>query len=242
MKTEVVVHGAAGTIGSSCAEIVHGRDHLVIDYGSPMPDLEEKESKADRSPVPFVFPKTGRHNYRVLVSHSHLDHFGNMDSIPAVCGMHDKRIDVIASERTITAIEMQLKDRKCRELSPMEPGTDYRWRSFTYMAIHCDHSASDACGFIIGTGRRTILYTGDFRLHGREGKRYIDDIRSALKLPCFRNLPLTVITEATNIGKPFGPTEQEVEDLMVEEFSKPGPVMVKMSNQNTHKGSFFVSG
>ena len=226
MKDKVIVHGAAGSIGSSCVEIAAGRDHLILDYGKPL---------EGEGPVPFVIPRKRFQRYQFFLSHSHLDHWGNVNEIPTAKWPINEKIHVLATERTIKAMKLQDPETDFREIEKMYPDSYWGWHKFWYAYVYADHSAPDACSFIISTKHNTILYTGDFRLHGRLSGDYIRRIKAALTHQVFEGKPLTVITEATNAGKEAGPSEKEVEDALVKEFSQHGLVMVKMANQNLQR-------
>ena len=91
-----------------------------------------------------------------------------------------------------------------------------------------DHSAFDAYMLLIDSEGKRILYTGDFRRHGRKSV-LIDRIMA--KPPA--NLDV-LITEGTNLGadKPVK-TEAELEDEFVALFERTrGRVFVSWSGQN----------
>ena len=226
MKDRVCIHGAARSIGSSCVELTSGRAHLILDYGKPL----EGEGQ-----IPFRIPGKRFHKYQVMLSHSHLDHYGHVNDIPSYLYPVTDKIRVLATERTIRAMQLQEPEVQFRDMETLSPDLIWGWYRFRYAFVYADHSAPDACSLIISTKKNVILYTGDFRLHGRRSDDYIERIKGVLNHRYFANRPLTVITEATNAGAPDGPSEQDVEDEMAEEFEKPGLVMVKMANQNLQR-------
>ena len=226
MKERVCIHGAARSIGSSCVELTAGRNHLILDYGKPL----EGEGQ-----VPFVIPKKRFQRYQFMLSHSHLDHCGYVNEIPKYLYPINEKIRVLATERTIRAMELQNPDVRLRDIETLCPDLVWGWHGFWYAFVYADHSAPDACSLIIATKKNVILYTGDFRLHGRRSDDYIERIRGVLKHRYFAGKTLTVITEATNAGNEYGQSEQEVEDELAKEFEKPGLVMVKMASQNLQR-------
>lgn len=226
MRDKVIVHGAARSIGSSCVELIAGRDHLILDYGKPL----EGEGQ-----VPFMIPKKRFHRFQFMLSHSHLDHCGHVNEIPKYLYPISEKIRVLATERTIRAMELQNPEVQFRETETLCPDLVWGWHGFWFTFVYADHSAPDACSLIIATKRNVFLYTGDLRLHGRRSDDYIERIRGALRHKYFAGKPLTVITEATNAGAETGLSEQDVEDELAEEFEKPGLVMVKMANQNLQR-------
>lgn len=226
MRDKIIVHGAADSIGSSCVEIAEGRDHLILDYGMPL---------EGEGPVPFEIPRKRFQRYQFFLSHSHADHCGNVNRIPTALWPMNDRISVLATERTVRAMKLQNPDTDFRRIEKMYPDSYWGWHGFWYSFVYADHSAPDACSFIIATKHNVILYTGDFRLHGRLSDDYLQRIKAVLEHRVFAGRPLTVITEATNAGRETGPSEPDVENELASEFLRPGLVMVKMANQNLQR-------
>jgi ribonuclease J len=81
-----------------------------------------------------------------------------------------------------------------------------------FTACPVDHSIKGACGYIIETSRGSIVYTGDLRLHGLEGKKTLEFADAAR-----RAKPLALITEGTTVGRPAG--EQVSEEAVQENIS-----------------------
>ncbi len=219
MNERVCVHGAAGSIGSSCVEITSGKHHIILDYGKPL----EGEGK-----VPFKFPKSenARKNYIAVISHSHGDHAGFINEIP-------QDVPVYMHWLTKRALELQgVLNRQVTTLNAFEI-IEFGIVNFTLVPVK--HSAADACGILIGTENQTIFYTGDFRSSG-----FASDLQAYIsKTSQFSDNKLTLITEATHIGTENKKGEEnsiacedDMPDALAQEFGKPGFIMVKVANQN----------
>jgi len=227
MNERVCVHGAASSIGSSCVEIISGRNHIILDYGKAL----EGESS-----VPFVFPNSPerRKNYKVFISHSHADHAGFVAEIP-------QDVEVYMHEMTYKALMLQNSGYGKRSYTLVHGYEIIRWNGINVMFIPVNHSAPDACGILVSTKEQTILYTGDFRLHGSYLSRYTDIVKQYLKEKDFNRLKFNVITEATNVCSKY--SEQNIElsesdiidSALSEEFKKPGLIVVRMANQNIER-------
>ena len=70
-----------------------------------------------------------------------------------------------------------------------------------------DHSLSGATGYIIHTSSGTVVYTGDFRFHGRREKETIEFMDA-----CKASDPDLLIIEGTRIDEDTSKTEADVED------------------------------
>ena len=99
---------------------------------------------------------------------------------------------------------------------------------FTVTPILTDHSAFDAYMLLVESAGKRVLYTGDFRRHGRKSV-LVDRIMAAPPADVD-----VLLTEGTNLGsdKPTR-TEDEIEADFVELFAKTkGRVFVSWSGQN----------
>jgi len=78
-----------------------------------------------------------------------------------------------------------------------------------------DHSLSGATGYIIHTSSGTIVYTGDFRFHGRREKE-----TAAFMEACKEANPDVLIIEGTRVDSNSSKKEAEVEDEICDISSK----------------------
>ena len=160
----------------------------------------------------------------VLISHPHQDHWGLVEELPLLADLD--------------GIGLGEADRRHRRVTRRPLTRTFEtWDSrsgpfaigpFTVTPILTDHSAFDAYMLLVeGAGKR-ILYTGDFRRHGRKSA-LVDRIMA--KPPADIDV---LLTEGTNLGsdKPVK-TENELEHEFVELFERTkGRVFVSWSGQN----------
>lgn len=88
--------------------------------------------------------------------------------------------EVKVHEEALKILETQGENR-VRTFLPHEKKTITDFDDIRITPFWVDHSAGDACMFLIETEDKTILHTGDFRghgLHGDDGKLMCDEIRS----------------------------------------------------------------
>jgi ribonuclease J len=215
----LTVHRGTRQIGGSCIEIKHpAGDRIILDAGRP---LDAPEGATGLLPTSLDRTQSAT----VLISHPHQDHWGLVDELPAEwpiwTGAGSAKLIAITGDITRRPISRSFKTWTSRS-DPFAIGP------FTVTPILTDHSAYDAYMLLIeGAGKR-VLYTGDFRRHGRKST-LVDRIMS--------NPPVDIdvlLTEGTNLGsdKPVK-SETELENDFVELFARTkGRVFVSWSGQN----------
>lgn len=166
----------------------------------------------------------------VVISHAHSDHFGLLKYI-------HPGIPVYCTETTKKLIELSLAfpignfdrfDWHCFGISALKEPS-FSIGDLVFKAFPMDHSAYDAAAFEIKGEGKTILYTGDFRGHGRREK-YLDRFIEAAE----KGADLLLI-EGTTLGR-TGETnlteaeiEKEAEQIM---RRSRGIVLVQPASQN----------
>jgi len=73
--------------------------------------------------------------------------------------------------------------------------------------FNVDHSLPGATGYIIHTSNGTVVYTGDFRFHGRRGEKTQEFMEA-----CVKEKPDVLIIEGTRIDEESSMKEKDVED------------------------------
>ena len=201
----------ADRIGENLIEISCGNTKILVELGKSLDGGDEL----------FEQEILNRKYSAVVISHYHEDHAGLIKykrDCPVYIGGGAYRIlDAMA----------QFRGEKCQE------------NIFTYQTSHpfyigeikvtpylCDHSAYDSYMLLFEGEGKKILYTGDFRFHGRKNKDKL-----------IASLPKEVdvlIHEGTNIGKATSAlTEAELEDRAVEVMTgTENPVFVLQSGSN----------
>ena len=77
--------------------------------------------------------------------------------------------------------------------------------NFALRCLSVDHSIPGACAWAIETSSGWVVYSGDLRLHGRQGKLTESMIREVARLR-----PRALILEGTNVNRRANVSEQEV--------------------------------
>lgn len=219
MNLTLTVHRGTRQIGGSCIDLVHPQgDRIILDAGRPL-DAPEGATGLLPASLDRTRPAT------VLISHPHQDHWGLVNELPASwpiwTGSNSAKLIAVVGDLTRHPLTRTFETWNSRS-GPFTVGP------FTVTPILTDHSAFDAYMLLIeGAGKR-ILYTGDFRRHGRKSV-LVDRIMA--KPPADIDM---LLSEGTNLGadKPLR-TEKQLEFDFVELFKRTkGRVFVSWSGQN----------
>jgi len=215
----LTVHRGTRQIGGCCIEIAHpAGDRIILDAGRPL-DAPEGATGLLPASLDLTRPAT------ILISHPHQDHWGLIEELPPNwpiwTGSGSAKLIAITADITRQKLTRAIHTWHSRS-RPIAIG------SFTITPILTDHSAFDAYMLLVESAGKRILYTGDFRRHGR--KSVLVDRMMANPPPHIDVL----VTEGTNLGqdKPVT-TEDELELEFVELFKRTkGRVFVAWSAQN----------
>ena len=219
MSLSLIVHRGTRQIGGSCIELVHpDGDRLVLDAGRPL-DAPDGATGLLAASLNRAQPAT------VLISHSHQDHWGLINELPADwpvwAGQGSAELIKLTAAITRQPLARQILTWESKQ-------EQFQVGPFTIKPILTDHSAFDAYMLLIEGGDKRVLYTGDFRQHGRKA---ILVERLMAKPPT--NIDV-LVTEGTNLGtdKPTK-SESELEDEFFSLFkATKGRVFVSWSGQN----------
>jgi len=178
---QLIIHRGTKEIGGSCIELASGNTRILIDMGMPLVDEkgERFDSKVveNRSipelissrilpPIKGLYQGSAKGFDAVLLSHSHLDHYGLLrfinPDIPFFMSSGSKTLIEISSQFINTKVDLH-NVTVFEQFKPLVIG------ELTITPYLVDHSAFDAAAFLVeGSGRR-LFYSGDFRGHGRKG-------------------------------------------------------------------------
>lgn len=219
MTLTITVHRGTEQIGGSCIEIAAPNgERLILDAGKP---LDAPRDAKDL--LPSTLDKVGEAS--VIFSHPHMDHWGLINELPEHWSIWTGRKSAELIKLTVELFG----DRFDRRVETWDSRSgSFSIGNFTIVPYLTDHSAFDAYMLVIeGWGRR-ILYTGDFRAHGRKS--------SLMKAMINRPPPEidALLMEGTNLrsAKPMI-SEKELEEQFVKlARATKGQVYVQWSAQN----------
>ena len=232
------IHRGANEIGGTCVEVWTDTTRIIIDFGMPLvnPDrtpFDERETEK-RTTAELVeagilpdIPSMYQDNSitALLISHAHKDHYGFIDRINKSCKVWMGYATHLLIELTNT-----FGDKPCLEnVNYFEHDKEFMIGDITIHPYLMDHAAFDAYAFLIKSNGKSLLYSGDFRLHGRKAK-----IFDWFKYNIEKNTDYLLL-EGSSLGrtyKPF-PTEDELENNFLETFKQTrGITLIFVSGQN----------
>jgi ribonuclease J len=217
----LTVHRATDQIGGNCIELRTGDERLVLDVGRP---LDAPHDATGLLPKSLELSGPPAH---VVISHPHQDHYGLVGETPPSWSIHATP----ATEALIRLTARLFGRDPGRSFCPLSSGQASRVGAFTVHPILTDHSAFDAHMLLIEGGGKRILYTGDFRRHGRKSIL----VERLMRVPP-RDIDV-LLMEGTNLGsgKPSR-TEAALEADFVDLFRRTaGRVFVAWSAQNVDR-------
>ena len=210
-KLEYNVLRGQDKIGENLIEISYGSTKILVELGKSL-DGGDEEFEGE------ILQKTYS---AVIISHYHEDHAG------LIKYKHDCPIYIGGGAARILGAMLEYRGEEL----PKNVRKYYNAKSFHVGGIkvtpcRCDHSAFDSYMLLFEAGGKSILYTGDFRFHGRQSMD-----KWLLTLPKYVDV---LIHEGTNIGKNACTiSEAELENKAVDVMkSTNGPVFVLQSGSN----------
>jgi ribonuclease J len=158
---KLTVHRSTDQIGGNCIEVATDNGaRVILDVGRPL-DAPNGATGLLPKTLDLTAPLDG-----VLISHPHQDHYGLLEETPAewpvYCGEATTKLIRLTSGIFGKPIE--------RDFRPWISGQPSQVGPFTVTPYLTDHSAFDAHMLLIEIGGKRILYSGDFRTHGRKAK------------------------------------------------------------------------
>jgi len=241
----LTIHRGTHEIGGSCIELATATTRIFLDFGLPLVDRQgnplsfkpnssalysELNNSGIAPPIPYFKDRDTKPTF-LLLSHSHLDHYGLSPWIP-------DDIPIYTSKGTKKLLEIayffgQSTFDPTRVLT-MEPWKSLYLGDFNITPFLADHSAIDAFSFLIKADGKRVFYSGDLRSHGRKEILFQNLLT---KLP--KDIDYLIL-EGSTLGRETSAyeTEQDVEKRLVNELGNKALYLASFSSQNIDR---FVS-
>jgi ribonuclease J len=236
---KAIIHRGAHEIGGTLIELNSGKSRLLLDAGYPLflngNPIDDKIAELPHEDLLElgVLPKIdGLYKWDspnfdgVLISHAHLDHYGLLKYI-------HPNIPVYVSAGTQKLIEVSqlfgIIERFTFNAKLFDMYKEFTVGDFTVKPYLMCHSAFDSAAFEISAGGKTVIYSGDFRGHGRKAICLDSFIKQGAKQAD------VLFTEGSMIARSNEKTitEYELELTIINEVKdKSGIVLFQSSGQN----------
>jgi ribonuclease J len=232
----LIIHRGSHQIGGMCIEVEIGGTRLIIDTGTPLPDIHAEGRPITEGGLPVVkglFEGDDPGVAGVLLTHSHGDHSGLLNRVHSSIPLH---LTKGASQMVLAATLFANGERGAgqkRQERTIEPQQPFRIGPFLVTAFSVDHSGYGACAFVIEGGGRRIIYSGDLRMHGPHRGKML----RMLDHPLWQE-PDVLMMEGTLLGKSSvgEATEEFVQTKVREDLEKcEGLGLLMFSPQNVDR-------
>jgi ribonuclease J len=235
-----IIHRGANEIGGSCVEVCTAKTRLVIDIGMPLTnengsrfdtkqielpvsDLRKEKILPD---IPALYDAPADKETAVLISHAHQDHYGLISFI-------NENTPVYLGEAAHRLIGLSAvfagKDNVIKNPRYFESYKPFTFGDIEITPYLMDHAAFDAYAFLVCGESKSLMYTGDFRSHGRKWKLYRKFLHLAPK-----NVDW-LLMEGTSVSRKVqkNQTENQLEYQFIKTFKETkGINLVYVSGQN----------
>lgn len=183
---KIIIHRGTHEIGGSCVEIQSKKSRILIDIGMPLvkedggrfdfrehentpgPELVKEKVLPDIDGV-YAWDSDKKIIDGVLISHPHIDHYGFFRYL-------NKDICFYLGEAAKKIIDLTVIFTPVRgsisNYHPIKNGKSFSCGDFKIMPYLMDHSAFDSYAFLVEADGKSLIYSGDFREHGRKQKAF----------------------------------------------------------------------
>ncbi len=187
---EVIVHTGTSKIGGAVTEIKSKKGtRIILDYGENLDGTEQMK-------IPGLTSNTQHNVDAVFISHSHGDHIGSVYQI-----LNDIPIYLEQKGMEIYNILCDMQINYEKKVYPKNKNIHYFEfqkpivvKDIIVIPYIVDHSAYNSAMFLIYVDYQKVLYTGDYRYHGKKWRLF----RPMLKRIGQVDL---LITEGTNLTR-----------------------------------------
>ena len=233
------IHRGTKEIGGSCVEVWTDTTRIVIDLGMPLVnpdrtpfDAREAEKKSTAElirdgilpDIPSLYQDNS--NTALLISHAHQDHYGLMSHINPSCPVYLGFATKLLIELTNTFTG---KEWTVQNAHHFKHDKRFEIGNIKVTSYQMDHAAFDAYAFLIEADGKSLFYSGDFRIHGRQANNF------EIFCDSFKADVDYLLLEGSTIDrdkKPFQ-TERELEEDFVKVFKETkGINLIYVSGQN----------
>jgi len=222
-KTTLTFYGGVNEVGGNKILLKDRNAKILFDFGvsfalkakfysSPFLSPKSEESLLEFGMLPKI---NGIYRFErgseteidaVFLTHAHMDHAAYISflrrEIPVFCGKTTKIVLEAFSKIHPKGLEFNFEGINFHSF---RTGDKIAVDNVEVEPVHVDHSIPGAYGFLIHTSSGTIVYTGDFRMHGSKPEMTQEFVEKAVEAE-----PVAIICEGTNMTGATVSSEREV--------------------------------
>lgn len=224
----LIIHRGTEQIGGNCIELSTKNTRIILDIGQELPTIGEGKPKelSNLPKVESLYKNESKGIDAILISHGHNDHSGLIEFV-------NRQIPIFIGEKALKILNITSKftghESVKNTVNYLMSGKEFAIGDFLITPYLVDHSGFDAYAFVIKADNKCIVYTGDFRGHGRK-KKATDYFRY--------NIPKDIdalIIEGTMMSRVDEKieTEEDIEKKAIASMkTKETPIFVLQSSTN----------
>lgn len=224
---QIIVHRGTHQVGGTCIEVATPNTRIILDVGEELPPLGEPSSHQMTvlPKVPGLFKKA-KDVDALFISHYHGDHVGLISYVHLAVPIYisAKAVAIINKIARFTG-----KAELTRPTTGLMSGIPIQVGDIAVTPYLVDHSAFEAYAFVIQKEGKTVVYSGDFRAHGRKDKATRFFINQIPRQVDALLLEGTMMTRGDESVQTEAELEKKAMDFM---RRKRGPVFVLQSTTN----------
>ena len=213
-------------IGGCVTEISTNNTKIIIDFGE---ELEEGAPKFSLEGLTY-----GEKKYdAVFITHSHGDHIGLINDINPEIPIYVEEKSLLMYMITCDFINQEKPTRSINTFKLDK--TKIKIGDITITPYIVDHSAYNACMFLIEAAGKRILHTGDIRRHGKKGVLLEETLKEIGQVD-------VLITEGTTLSRNSfkAPSEKTLERRATKLFKEYDQVFIMQSSTNIDRTVSFL--
>lgn len=223
----LIIHRGTHEIGGSCVELITANSRILVDFGIPLvtnnhqpfdsnrlkgKSIQELKTQGILPNVIGLYSNESKGIDAILISHSHLDHYGFLQYVNPEIPVYLSLGASILIEISNIFVPTKVGKLNTRIINHKK---QFRIGDFTTTPFLVDHSAFDALAFLIEAEGKRLFYSGDFRGHGRKAVLFKQLVEKPLQnIDC-------LLMEGSSLGREDAVSKTEVEvEKRIEEILK----------------------